>query len=221
MTTTVGRLAGESPEYAKVRDEIQEAEIALRDQRERVAELRRGLPHDQVVADETFQEIRDGQLAPVKLSELFDESDKPVVLMHFMYGGSMSSPCPMCTCWADGYDGVLPHLEQKVHFAVFIAGDPGLFGAYARARGWKNLRVVAAGESDLKRRLGFENEEGGQQPGVSVFTRNEAGEIVHFYSQSAFYGEPGFRGMDLLNPLWHFLDVTPEGRGDFFPAKQY
>ena len=31
----------------------------------------------------------------------------------------------------------------------------------------------------------------------------------------------GFRGMDLLSPIWHFLDLTPEGRGDYFPAKQY
>ena len=42
-----------------------------------------------------------------------------------------------------------------------------------------------------------------------------------FYSQSADLGPDGFRGMDLLNPLWHFFDATPEGRGDFFPSKSY
>jgi len=218
---TVGRLPGESPEYAKVRDELQQAEVALRDQRERVAELRRSLPGDQVVADTIFREIRDGQPCDVALSELFDESDKPVVLMHFMYGGSQTSPCPMCTSFADGYDGALPHLAPKLHFAALIAGDPGAFGEYARSRGWENLRVLGTGDSDLKRRLGFETEDGGQLPGVSVFTRNTAGEIVHFYSQCALLGEAGFRGMDLFSPVWHYLDITPGGRGDFFPSKAY
>jgi predicted dithiol-disulfide oxidoreductase (DUF899 family) len=33
---------------------------------------------------------------------------------------------------------------------------------------------------------------------------------------------PGeFRGMDLLSPLWNFLDLTPEGRGDFMPRRAY
>jgi predicted dithiol-disulfide oxidoreductase (DUF899 family) len=218
---SVARLDGESPEYSKTRDELQQAEVALRDQRERVAELRRRLPSDHVVDDQVFREVRDGQLAEVRLSELFEAGDQPLILMHFMYGKSQTSPCPMCTSWADGYDGILPHLEQKARFAVFIAGDPGSFGAYARSRGWSNLRVVSAGDSDLKRRLGFETEDGAQHPGLSVFTRNDAGKIVHFYSQSAYLGEDGFRGMDLLNPLWHFLDATPEGRGDFFPSKQY
>jgi len=215
------RLDGESPEYTKIRDELHQAEVALRDQRERVAELRRKLPRDHVVEDQVFQEIRDGQLVDVRLSELFDDTDKPLILMHFMYGGSQTSPCPMCTCWADGYDGVLPHLEQNAHFAAFVAGDPGAFGSYARSRGWRNLRVVGAGGSGLKRALGFETEDGGQLPGLSVFTRDAGGSLVHFYSQCAFLGEDGFRGMDLLNPVWHFLDCTPEGRGDFFPSKQY
>jgi predicted dithiol-disulfide oxidoreductase (DUF899 family) len=34
--------------------------------------------------------------------------------------------------------------------------------------------------------------------------------------------KPGeFRGMDLLSPFWSFLDLTPEGRGDFFPKRSY
>ena len=31
----------------------------------------------------------------------------------------------------------------------------------------------------------------------------------------------GFRGMDLLSPLWNFLDLTPEGRGDWMPRVRY
>jgi predicted dithiol-disulfide oxidoreductase (DUF899 family) len=27
--------------------------------------------------------------------------------------------------------------------------------------------------------------------------------------------------MDLLSPFWSFLDLTPEGRGDFMPKRSY
>jgi len=218
---TIGHLPEESPAYAKLRDELRAAEVALRDQRERVAELRRNLPRDTPFEDAELLEIRDGAHAPVKLSELFDDSGRPLILMHFMYGAKQTHPCPMCTAWADGYDGILPHLDQHARFVVFVAGDPGAFGEYARGRGWRNLRVVSAGESDVKHRLGFETDDGGQLPGLSVFERDAGGALRHFYSQSAFLGPDGFRGMDLLNPLWHFIDCLPAGRGDFFPSKSY
>lgn len=215
------RHPAESPAYEKLRDELLEAEVALRDQRERVAELRRSLPRDTVVGDESFEEIRDGVRVPVKLSELFTDPNKPLLLMHFMYGGSQEHPCPMCTSWADGYDGVIPHIEQRANFALLVAGDVGAFADYARSRGWQNLRIVSAKDSALKRELGFETEEGAQLPGVSVYTREADGSLVHFYSQCAFLGEHGFRGMDLLSPVWHYFDLTPDGRGDFMPSKSY
>ncbi len=218
---TVGRLVQESPEYAKLRDELQAAEVVLRDQRERVAELRRRLPRNTTIDDTELVEIRDGARATVRLSELFADPDKPLILMHFMYGGVQEHPCPMCTAWADGYDGVLPHLAQHANFAIFVAGDPGAFGEYARSRGWRHARIVSAGESDLKRQLGFETDEGAQLPGLSVFERDASGVLSHFYSQSAMLGADGFRGMDLLNPLWHFIDALPAGRADFMPRKSY
>jgi predicted dithiol-disulfide oxidoreductase (DUF899 family) len=216
----IARHEGESPEYRKLRDEIQVAEVALRDQRERVAELRRSLPRDQGLADAVLEEVRDGQRVEVRLSELFDDPAQPLVLMQFMFGKAQESPCPMCTAWADGYDGIVPHLTRNANFAVIVAGDVGAFADYARSRGWRNLRLVSAAGSALKRELGFETEDGRQHPGVSVFLREGDG-LVHYFSQSADLGPDGFRGMDLLNPLWHFLDLLPEGRGEFFPSKSY
>lgn len=217
----VSRHPNESPAHARLRDELFEAEVALRDQRERVAELRRSLPRDTVVPDETFEELREGQRVPVKLSELFVDPAKPLILMQFMFGKSQAKPCPMCTLWADGYDGVVPHLQQRVNFAVLVAGDVEEFACHARERGWQNLRLVSAAGSTLKAELGFESAEGGQLPGVSVYTRGGDGVLRHFYSQCAFLGEAGFRGMDLLSPAWHFFDLLPEGRGDFMPRNAY
>jgi predicted dithiol-disulfide oxidoreductase (DUF899 family) len=218
---SIGRLPEESAAYRAVRDELQRAEMALRDRREEVAALRRRLPLDTPIGDHVFEEIRDGARVPVRLSELFVDPAKPLVLMHFMYGKKQEKPCPMCTLWADGYDGVVAHLEQRVNFAVLVAGDAGTFGAYGRSRGWRRLRAVSAADSELKRRLGFEDADGAQHPGVSIFVRRADGTLVHAYSQSAWYGGEEFRGMDLLSPVWHFLDLTPEGRGDWMPRREY
>jgi predicted dithiol-disulfide oxidoreductase (DUF899 family) len=217
----IGRLPNEAPEYAKLRDELLEAEIALRDQVERVALLRRSLPSETEVADASFEEIRYGVRVPVRLSELFEDPQKTLVLVHFMFGAKQGRPCPMCTLWADGYDGIVPHLRQRVNFAVLVAGDVGAFGEYARRRGWRNLRLVSAAGSDLKRSLGFEAADGSQHPGVSVFRRQADGRLVHFVSTCAMLADGQFRGMDLLSPLWNFLDLTPEGRGDWMPRVEY
>ena len=217
---TIARLAGETPEYRKLRDELQAAEIALRDQRERVAELRRKLPRDHLVDDAEFEELRDGQRIGVRLSDLFEDPGKPLILMHFMFGKAQAEPCPMCTMWADGYNGVVDHLQQRANFGVLVAGDVALFGDYARQRGWGQLRLVGAAASDLKRRLGFEMENGAQLPGVSVFELGPDGPL-HTYSQCAILGENQGRGMDLLSPVWNFFDLTSAGRGDFMPNREY
>jgi predicted dithiol-disulfide oxidoreductase (DUF899 family) len=221
-------LPSQSAESVKRREALRDAEIELMLQRERVAALRRALPRDEIVTDDwRFLEgpadlsAGDTPVREVALGGLFRDPGKPLVLMHFMFGGSQKNPCPMCTLWADGYDGVIPHLEQRVNFAVVVAGDLATMREYARQRGWKNVRIVSCVGSGLKRALGFEDESGGQMPGTSVFELTRNGEVSHFYSGGARLSSEHFRGMDLLSPLWHFLDLTPDGRGDFMPRKQY
>ncbi len=29
------------------------------------------------------------------------------------------------------------------------------------------------------------------------------------------------RGIDLLSPIWHMLDLTPQGRGDWYTKLEY
>ena len=224
----MARLRSETPEYRKIRTELLEAEIALKEQRERVAELRRSLPGDtplevDYVFEEGPRDLSEGD-TPVRersLAALFEDPTKPLVLMQFMFGGAQETPCPMCTMWADGYDGVVPHLEQRVNFAVVVAGDLAGIRAHARGRGWRNARLLSSQGTSFKRDFGFENEEGAQTPGVSVFTLADDGVPRHFYTGEALMTPEHFRGMDLLSPVWNFLDLTPEGRGDFFPRLSY
>lgn len=218
----------ESSAYRERRAELLEAEIALKDQIERVAALRRSLPHDTVVEDYQLEEIPAplgaSDAAPrrtLRLSDVFERPDQTVLLVHFMFGKKQTQPCPMCTLWADGYDGIVPHLRQRVSFAVVVAGDVKAFREYARSRGWRNLRVLSSGNSSLKRDLGFEDDAGAQQPGASVFRLGADRRPRHVYSVSALMTPTLFRGMDALTPFWSFLDLTPEGRGDFLPKRSY
>jgi predicted dithiol-disulfide oxidoreductase (DUF899 family) len=87
-----GPLAIESKRYQKARAELLEAEIALRDQCERVAALRRKLPLETQVQDYVFEEgpsqlDKDGTFAKVRLSELF--ADPGRLLVVYQYAGTM------------------------------------------------------------------------------------------------------------------------------------
>ena len=54
------------------------------------------------------------------------------------------------------------------------------------------------------------------------FTRESDGTLRHFFS-----GHPWLaadikeRGIDELNPVWNFLDLTPQGRGKFCASLDY
>jgi predicted dithiol-disulfide oxidoreductase (DUF899 family) len=221
-----GQLANESEEYRKMRAELHEAEIALRDQRERVAELRRSLPIDTNVDDYLFHEgpsdLRiDGPISEVHLSELFEDPQKPLIIYQFMYGGAQKEPCPMCTMWIDGFNGIVHHLRQRANFAIVAQAETIDFCAWGRQRDWKNLRLVSSADTSFKTDLNFQDAEGNQFPGVSVIVRSSDGSLRHFYSASAIMKENEYRGLDLYTPVWSLLDLTPQGRGDWYPSLQY
>src|SRR5215510_3936230 len=84
-------LPNESAEYLLKREELRQAEIELMRQRERVAELRRGLPKGATIADYEFLEgpaslDGDTPVTEVRMSELFTAPDRSLVIYHFMFG---------------------------------------------------------------------------------------------------------------------------------------
>ena len=221
-----GPLANENDKYRKAREELLEAEIALRDQRERVAALRRTLPQDTRVQDYVFEEgpaelDRDNPFTKVHLSELFADPAKPLVVYQYMYGGAQKKPCPMCTMWIDGFNGVAHHLRQRVNFAIIAQVGIGELRQWGRRRGWHRLRLVSSAGSEFKTDLHFQDADGSQHPGLSVFVRSSDGSVKHFYSGSAMMSEDVNRGIDLLSPVWNTFDLTPEGRGDWNAKLEY
>jgi predicted dithiol-disulfide oxidoreductase (DUF899 family) len=221
-------LTNESAEYLAKREELRKAEIELLQQRERVAELRRALPPGAVIEDYEFLEgptslgDGDGPAQKVRLSELFTSPDRVLMIYHLMYGKKNTTPCPMCTSWIDCANGIAPHLAQNFDLAIVAAADPATLRAHARTRKWDKVRLLSAGESTFKYDLGSEDREGHQDSTISIFTRDADGGIRHFYTGHPWLAEDiKERGIDELNPIWNFLDLTPQGRGTFYASLEY
>jgi predicted dithiol-disulfide oxidoreductase (DUF899 family) len=210
----------ESDAYRSQREELRVAELDLMEQVERVAALRRKLPADTVVDDYQLVDVANGDR--VRLSQLFSAPDRTLILYHLMYGKAQTEPCPLCTMWIDGYNAAAPHLTQNVDFAVVAAAEPAAINAHAASRGWSNVRLLSAGDSTFKYDLGSEEADGTQTEWISVFTLGRDGTVRHVYSKGAQMADDRReRGIDLLTPVWHLLDLTPEGRPDWYPSLNY
>jgi predicted dithiol-disulfide oxidoreductase (DUF899 family) len=139
-----------------------------------------------------------------------------------MFGKKQTTPCPMCTAWIDGFSAVAHHLAQNLDFAIVAAADLASLRLHARNRGWNRLRLLSAGSSTFKYDLGSEDKEGNQDSAISVFTRDSDGTIHHSYT-----GHPWLapdlkeRGIDELTPIWNVMDLTRQGRGDFYTKLEY
>jgi predicted dithiol-disulfide oxidoreductase (DUF899 family) len=222
------RLTNESAEYRARREELRLAEIDLMQRRERVAELRRRLPPGAAIEDYVFQEgpadlaAGDSPARSVRLSELFSGPDRSVVVYHLMYGKKQANPCPMCTMWIDGFNGVARHLAQNVDFVIAAAADLADLRQHARNREWHNLRLLGCGASTFKYDLLSEDAEGNQDSTISVFTRDSDGTLRHVYSAHPWMAEEiKQRGIDLLTPVYNLLDLTPGGRDDWYAQLMY
>jgi predicted dithiol-disulfide oxidoreductase (DUF899 family) len=221
-------LPNESAEYLDKREELRVAEIELMRQRERVAQLRRGLPPGAVVEDYVFEEgpasldEGDAPVRTVRLSELFTAPDRPLVVYHLMYGKKQTKPCPMCTMWIDGWNGVAHHIARNVDLAIVAAAGVAELRAHGRNRGWNRLRLLSCGSNTFKYDMRSEDAEGRQDSTVSVFSKESDGTLRHFYSaRPTMASDIKERGIDLLTPVYNILDLTPQGRGIWYASLDY
>ena len=209
----------ESPDYRAARDALTRAEVALRNQIEAVAAQRRALPPGGALAEDYLFHDLAGRAAP--LTSLFGPHDT-LAIYSLMYRASAEAPCPMCCAMLDSLEGQTRHITQRSAFAVVAASPPARLKALAHSRGWSTLPIYSTEGTGYQKHYNAETEDGAQLPIMNVFRRKGA-EVTHFWASESFFadidGHP--RHMDLLWPMWNLFDMTPEGRGDMFPALDY
>ena len=168
-----------SDEYRTLRNQLLNAELELKDQREHVAALRRQLPMGaRVESDYIFQEGSSdlSNNAPTsffdtRLSELFADDSDQLIVIHYMYDPDHEKPCPMCTMWADGHNAIAAHISNKVNFVLVAKAQIEKLRTWAHSRAWNNIRLLSSFNNSFNQDFQVEEENGGQKPGVSVFSR--------------------------------------------------
>ena len=199
--------------YRQSRDRLRAAEIDLRDRVERVAAMRRSLPLGPVVPDYGFIDLTGNR---VRLSELFTGDRPYLIVYHLMYWADDDEFCPMCSMWIDGFNGLAPHITQRANFVIASRAPLDKLAAWAEHRGWDRLRILSDDGKAFARDIDAEDAEGRPDSTVVVFAK-EGDHIRHVYTAHPML-EDRERGIDLLCPVWHLYDLTPSGRGDWYPS---
>lgn len=185
-------------------DEIRQIQTQIEALNLKLAEARRRAAVPQTVKDYPF---RDAHGESVRLSELF-AGRYDMLIIH-----NMGRRCSYCTMWADGFNGLRHHLEDRCALVVASPDEPAEMREFAASRGW-NFRMVSTRDTSFTKDLGFEPEPGAVWPGVSSLHRREDGQIERI--SSAQFG-PG----DAYCPVWPLLDLLKDGAAAWEPKLSY
>lgn len=188
--------------------------------RDELSRQRRELPWEKV--DKSY--VFDGPNGRESLSDLFAGRSQ-LIVYHFMFGPDWSEGCKSCSFWADNFNNITVHLNQRDATMVAISKAPlEKLLAFQKRMGWA-FKWLSSFSNDFNRdyHVSFTPEElekgetyynyrigkfgRDEAPGLSVFHKDANGDVFHTYS---CYG----RGLDMLNGAYHHLDVLPKGRDE-------
>jgi len=189
-------------------------------QRDALSAARHSLPW--VKIDKKY--VFDGPKGKETLAELFDGRSQ-LIVYHFMLGPGWGEGCKSCSYLADHFDGANRHLPHRdVTFVVISRAPLSEIGAYQKRMGWRFKWLSSHdNEFNFDYHVSFTKEEekankvyynygtgefmSDELPGLSVFYKDENGDIFHTYSTYA-------RGLDILVGAYNFLDLVPKGRNE-------
>ena len=186
--------------------QIGELEREIQDKQRVLSEMRRRLPREKVADHQLLGP--GGERVP--LTSLFGVK-KDLIVVH-----NMRSKCPYCTLWADGLNGVLPHLQARAAFAVVSPDPPDMQASFAAGRGWK-FPMFSNADSGFTEAMGYVREEGGHKmfwPGFSTFTREPDGTVTRVAHASFGPGDP-YCG------AWHLFAILAGGVEGWEPKLRY
>ena len=211
---------GDSAAYRQARTALLAEEIELRRHIERVAAMRRALPPGGEARGYRFL---DEAGKTVGLADLFGRHDT-LVTYFWMFGPERERPCPMCTAFLGAMDIPVRDLSQRVAFAAIARSPVARQLAFARERGWRNLRFYQSVGDDFARDYRGLAPDGSEWPALDVWVRRGE-KVQHFWGgELGGTADPGqdARGAPDPTPLWNLLDLTPGGRGtDWYPKLAY
>lgn len=200
------RLLAKEKEFLKLRDQL--------------SRERRELPWERIDKQYTFQ----GPAGAETLADLFAGRNQ-LIVYHFMFAPEWETGCKSCSFWADNYNAIVAHLNQRdVSLAAVSRAPLAKLQSFAARMGW-NFKWVSAADTDFNYdyQVSFKPEDlahgtavynyasykgsATDLPGFSVFFKDEAGAIFHTYSTYA-------RGLDPMNVAYQLLDLVPKGRDE-------
>ncbi|MFT3782711.1 MAG: DUF899 domain-containing protein [Nibricoccus sp.] len=219
-TSTASQKIVSPEEWLAARREFLREEKAFTHARARLAEKRRALPWVKVTKNYTF-EAPGGRIS---LNDLF-EGRSQLIIQHFMLAPGWEEGCRGCSFASDHFDGALPHLNARdISFAAVSRAPLVEIERFKDRMGWLFPWVSSQGttfnqdygvtftpeeyaDGNKNYNYGTTPAMDEEMPGLSVFTRNEDGEIFHTYSTYA-------RGLDPVINTYNLIDLTPNGRNE-------
>jgi predicted dithiol-disulfide oxidoreductase (DUF899 family) len=207
-------------EWLVARKDLLTREKELSRLRDKVSQHRRELPWVKIDKEYVF----DGPDGRETLADLFDGRSQ-LIVYHFMLGPDWEEGCKSCSYLADHFDGANWHLPHRdVSFVVISRAPLADIQSYQRRMGWR-FKWLSSNDNDFNfdYHVSFtkEDEKKGkvyynyamddfisdELPGLSVFYKDESGDVFHTYSTYA-------RGLDILVGTYNFLDLVPKGRDE-------
>ncbi len=207
-------------EWIEARRKLLKKEKEFTRLRDQISQWRRDLPWELVEKSYVFE----GPGGKENLSDLFDGRSQ-LVVYHFMFAPDWDAGCPHCSHWADNFDRVIVHLNQRDVTMIAVSRAPyNKLVVYEKRMDW-SFKWVSSFESDfnfdyqasftpnqlaIKRAFyNFVEQDPGisEREGVSIFYKDRKGDIFHTYSAYA-------RGIDMMNVDYQYLDLVPKGRDE-------
>ena len=207
-------------EWLVARKDLLTREKELTRLRDEVSRHRRELPWVKIDKEYLF----DGPGGKETLADLFDGRSQ-LIVYHFMFGPGWEEGCKSCSYLADHFDGANWHLPHRdVTFVVVSRAPLSEIEPFKKRMGWRFKWVSSHGNDfNFDYHVSFTKEEekankvyynygtgefmSDELPGLSVFYKDENGDVFHTYSTYA-------RGLDMLVGTYNFLDLVPKGRDE-------
>ncbi|MDE2997469.1 MAG: DUF899 family protein [Gemmatimonadota bacterium] len=139
------------------------------------------------------------------LLDLFGDRDQ-LLAIH-----NMGQGCRYCTLWADGFNGLLPHLESALAVALLSKDPPETQRRFANARGWRFQLASHGGGEYIREQSVMDGDD--NFPGAVVYER--AGDTI-LRKNACVFG-PG----DIYCAMWTLLGLAGLGEADWTPQFSY